>query len=156
MKMSERVRELKEKRPKVVNWKDWPCWIWPRALNWYGYGICGRKDCHSLVHIDLYVRYRGPIPEGKELDHLCRHTECVNPWHMQLVTHKVNIRRGVVQTKLAHKQVVVIRKMKGKGFKAKAIGKRFGVSSHTVYLIWRGVVHHRKYRKEGIGKWQRK
>jgi hypothetical protein len=36
----------------------------------------------------------GEIPEGLELDHLCRNTLCVNPDHLEPVTHAENIQRG--------------------------------------------------------------
>ncbi len=39
--------------------------------------------------------FKGPIPEGLELDHLCRVRHCVNPDHLEAVTHRENIRRGL-------------------------------------------------------------
>lgn len=42
-----------------------------------------------------YERKYGEVPEGLELDHLCRVTMCVNPDHLEAVTHVVNTRRGM-------------------------------------------------------------
>ena len=44
---------------------------------------------------NVYEAHRGPVPEGKELDHLCRNHSCVNPWHLEPVTHRENILRGL-------------------------------------------------------------
>lgn len=44
--------------------------------------------------VTLEAKTLGPIPEGLELDHLCRVSLCVNPWHLEPVTHKVNQERG--------------------------------------------------------------
>lgn len=71
------------------------CWIWQRARDGKGYGLTkcgGRKNCRA--HRISYERHRGPIPEGMDLDHLCRNPPCVNPDHLEPVTHAENIRRG--------------------------------------------------------------
>ena len=47
-----------------------------------------------LAHRVYYERHVGPVPEGLELDHLCRNPGCVNPEHLEPVTHAENIRRG--------------------------------------------------------------
>lgn len=79
------------------------CWIWMAATNGKnGYGIFrggeGRDLCGSrrwmLVHRFVYEITFGPIPEGLEPDHLCRNRLCVNPSHLELVTHRVNTLRG--------------------------------------------------------------
>lgn len=46
------------------------------------------------AHRHAYELLKNPIPQGKELDHLCRNRECVNPSHLEPVTHKENQRRG--------------------------------------------------------------
>lgn len=46
------------------------------------------------AHIRAFNLYRGTVPEGLELDHLCRVTICVNPDHLEPVTHRVNVLRG--------------------------------------------------------------
>lgn len=67
------------------------CIKWTGALDRDGYGRVGR-DC-DLAHRVAYEREFGPIPEGLEIDHLCRVRSCVNPEHLEPVTHAENMRR---------------------------------------------------------------
>jgi len=64
------------------------CWIWTARLH-QGYGVYGGK----VAHREAYKRLVGPIPDGLELDHICRRPPCVNPLHMQPVTRSENARR---------------------------------------------------------------
>lgn len=70
------------------------CWQWTAVRSWGGYGLFndGRAHCHA--HRFAYELLVGPIPEGKQLDHLCRNRTCVNPAHLEPVTQQENIRRG--------------------------------------------------------------
>lgn len=68
------------------------CWLWQGAQSPYGqFSIGGRLE---LAHRHAYQVLVGPIPEGLEIDHLCRTPPCVNPLHMEAVTRSVNILRG--------------------------------------------------------------
>lgn len=73
------------------------CWEWQGHTNRPdGYGridVVNRET--YVVHRVVYVMLRGPIPDGLSLDHLCRNTRCVNPDHLEAVTHLVNVRRGL-------------------------------------------------------------
>lgn len=60
------------------------CWLYLRALNNSGYG----------PHRTYYERFRGPIPDGLTLDHLCRIRCCVNPDHLEPMPLRENILRG--------------------------------------------------------------
>lgn len=71
------------------------CWIWMGTLNHAGYGrprIMGRK---TLAHRFAYEQMVEPIPEGLQIDHLCRNPQCVNPAHLEPVTLHENSRRGL-------------------------------------------------------------
>jgi hypothetical protein len=68
------------------------CWEWLQNFNADGYGIYKRNHQAHRVVYELLV---APIPEGLEIDHLCRNRRCVNPAHLEPVTHLENIRRGV-------------------------------------------------------------
>jgi HNH endonuclease len=77
---------------------DTPCLLWTGPTS----GTTGRgKDYPRMcvdggtmaVHIVMYVIEHGPIPPRKQVDHRCRVRKCVNPDHLELVTHKENQRR---------------------------------------------------------------
>lgn len=68
------------------------CWIFTGTLNLSGYGVFGGHGMTSS-HRAAFVEYRGPIPEGLELDHLCRVPACCNPDHLEPVTTAENMRR---------------------------------------------------------------
>lgn len=74
------------------------CWEWQGYVNKYGYGDAGRridgKYRHIMAHRLAYLTLVGPIPEGMQLDHLCRNRRCVNPAHLEPVTCKENLLRG--------------------------------------------------------------
>ena len=76
------------------------CWLWTAAINEHGYGTLrlGRhkgKTQNYLAHRFTFEFYNGPILDGSILDHTCRQRACVNPDHLEAVTHRVNILRGV-------------------------------------------------------------
>lgn len=72
------------------------CWLWTASLRYDGYGQLGVSDGGvCLAHRVAWELYRGPIPVGLELDHLCRVKSCVNPDHLQPVTGKVNNARSM-------------------------------------------------------------
>ncbi len=70
------------------------CWTWLAALNSSGYGEFWDGTRSWRAHRFAYTVYRGDIPEDLEIDHLCRNRVCVNPYHLELVTSKVNSERG--------------------------------------------------------------
>ena len=70
------------------------CWLWKMQLNEWGYGKkqFGRKSQRRvwLAHRWAYSVLVGPIPDGLELDHLCRVRHCVNPAHLEPVNGSTN------------------------------------------------------------------
>lgn len=79
------------------------CWIWMARLDGDGYAVIDHDNTSFKVHRLLYVKHRGPIPEGLELDHLCRVRCCVHPWHTEAVTHQVNVDRGLAGINMTSK-----------------------------------------------------
>ncbi len=75
---------------------DGICWLWTGARNRGGYGVIsrGRRDGAVIVHRAVWELLVGPIPEGADLDHLCRVRACCNPDHLEPVTRAVNVARG--------------------------------------------------------------
>lgn len=70
------------------------CWLWAGGDSTKGYGRCRHLSERWLIHRFMYVLGFGQVPEGLELDHLCRVRRCVNPDHLEAVTHAENMRRG--------------------------------------------------------------
>lgn len=82
----------KKHRPFLID-VETGCWEWQANLIGTGYGQfrhCGRS---KLAHRHEYEWRYGPIPYGLELDHLCRNKRCVNPDHLEAVTHTENMQR---------------------------------------------------------------
>lgn len=72
------------------------CWIWTASRSTTGYGQFnpGGSGRIRKAHRWSWEFFNGPIPAGLELDHLCRQPLCVNPEHLDPVSHKENVRRG--------------------------------------------------------------
>ena len=70
------------------------CWIWTGTILDNGYGQVRLDGRRWLVHRLFYESFIGPIPEGMQLDHLCRVRACVNPNHLEPVTGRENLMRG--------------------------------------------------------------
>lgn len=92
--VAERIRE------KTMIDPETGCWLWLGALNQHGYGSLGITFAYQqtkilLAHRVSYEIFKGPIPDGLTIDHLCRVRHCVNPDHLEAVTHRENILRGV-------------------------------------------------------------
>lgn len=69
------------------------CWLWLGAVNHDGYGVISVNNKIERAHRLSYEQHIGQIPEGLQIDHLCRQRSCVNPSHLEPVTRAENNRR---------------------------------------------------------------
>lgn len=70
------------------------CWVWSRSVTGKGYAQTFVGGKNQGAHRVFYEHFRGPIPAGLHIDHLCRVRACVNPDHLEAVTVTENTRRG--------------------------------------------------------------
>jgi len=95
------------------------CWYWTGSVRRDGYGYWGR---HHYAHKVSYVEVHGPVPEDRQIDHVChsidpsctggwkcRHRRCVRPDHLEAVTHATNVLRGRSPSARQAKQTHCIR-----------------------------------------------
>jgi hypothetical protein len=68
-----------------------PCWLWTASVSPKGYGYFKWNGKVGRVHRFAYLTFKGQIPDGLEVDHLCEVRHCVNPDHLQLLTHEENL-----------------------------------------------------------------
>lgn len=75
-----------------------PCWLWTGPLHHTGYANVGFHEGGRRIqegaHVWAYRTHVGPVPRGKELDHLCRVRHCLRPSHLEPVTKRENWARG--------------------------------------------------------------
>lgn len=72
------------------------CWRWTaHCISGYGAFHLSHAQRTIMAHRYAYELLVGPIPDGLQLDHLCRVRSCVNPTHLEPVTVLENVRRGL-------------------------------------------------------------
>lgn len=124
---------------------DTPCWLWLASLTPSGYGRIGLSNLSSrtfgrrqiMAHNLYWERANGPIPDGLELDHLCRVRRCVNPTHLEPVTRAENLRRRPRRYKLTADDVQAIR---ASDESLRIVAQRFGITKSTASAIRRRMI----------------
>lgn len=87
--MNALYEKLLERRIVIEN-----CWLFDCAPNLYGYGRIKVSGKTLATHRIAYEATKGPIPEGLQIDHLCRNRLCFKPDHLEAVTPRENVLRG--------------------------------------------------------------
>lgn len=123
------------KKPQYIVDPETGCWNW----NWHkhpsGYAYLKSTGKMRRAHAVFYEQQFGPIPDGYQLHHTCENPPCVNPNHLELITHTDHVRIGP-HTKLTVEQVREIRHLYAQGdvFQS-TLAKQFGVSAPTISAI---------------------
>ncbi len=97
------------------------CWCYIGSKATGGYGQKTIRGRSASVHVHMWERIHGPVPEGFELDHLCKQRNCMNPAHLELVTHQENCFRKSTRR-------VEMRADFRNGASINEIAARFGIS----------------------------
>ena len=79
-----------------MNWWEVPCDLYEGRLERDGYALVWDPKEKRLrgVHVMAWEAVNGPVPEGLELDHLCRVRHCREVRHLEPVPHRENMARG--------------------------------------------------------------
>lgn len=88
------IVHTKESIKKYISIEFNGCWRWTGRLTSCGYGQVTTDGKRVQAHRAVYQIWGNEIPSGLELDHLCNNRWCVNPAHLEPVTHKENMRRS--------------------------------------------------------------
>ena len=115
------------------------CWIsrW-KPSDPRGYTRVRSANRRIGIHVLMWIQVNGPVPEGLFIDHLCREPSCINPAHLEPVSHTENVRRGKVP-KLTPEKVRTIRFLRGLGYRQEEIARRVQSTRGTVSNVLRGV-----------------
>ena len=138
---------------KVERAGDTACWNFTGNLN-KGYGVIKVGKCQKqiLAARAAYECTNGTLPEGYEVDHLCRNRLCCNPKHLEAVTHSENMKRvwdrgartgalcgaGNAGAKLTREEVDAIAKDQRSTY---ALASVYGVSRTTISRARRGITY---------------
>ena len=113
------------------------CWIRQRSKIPNGYGHSTVQNEQVSAHIFVYEKLKGTIPKTLELDHCCRNPACVNPDHLEPVTHAENCRRGK-RAELKHETVMELKRLFNSGSNISELSRNYGLDRHTIRSAVKG------------------
>lgn len=92
--LDERMRRKTDRNGPIPEYRPdlGPCWLWTGAVCADGYGCLDRT---IKAHRFAWIMANGPLSKGLYIDHLCRLRHCVNPAHLEPVSNRENILRGL-------------------------------------------------------------
>jgi hypothetical protein len=112
------------------------CWPWTAWIDDDGYGRFWTGESVGYAARWGYERFAGPIADKHMPDHLCRHRACCNWSHLEPVTNRENVLRGV-RTKLSDETVAVLYRLHTGGQSVAALAAFAGVDRTTLYRRFR-------------------
>lgn len=133
--------------------KTTSCWNWTGRLDNGGYGRFSQGNGHwTKSHRAVYEFYKGPIPDGLIVRHMCNNRKCVNPDHLQLGTQKDNV-ADMFRTnppnrvgdksharKISKNDATEIRQWREFGYTQQCLADAFGIKQPQVSSILSGKV----------------
>ena len=138
------VLEAAQKRFWEKVTKTNKCWNWNGSKNKHGYGMFVIAGVRYLTHRLSYEFLKGEITNGLVIDHLCRNSGCVNPAHLEVVTTRVNVLRGIGLSAINIRKKVCI---KGHPFTENNTKIRIRNSKQERVCITCRQAHHRIWHK---------
>jgi hypothetical protein len=97
LNLTERWHETLQRIMSNVDITEDGCWLWKGGTSGDGrgggYARMSLNGSTVAVHRVMYTHFNGYIPGKKQIDHVCRNRACVNPAHLEMVSHKENQKR---------------------------------------------------------------
>lgn len=126
------------------------CWQWRGAPHKSGYGRHSpTPGAIVYAHRFAYTLLVGPIPAGLQIDHLCRNTMCVRPEHLEAVTQRTNMLRGIGPQAINHRKTHCVNGHPLAGESLYAYVREDGRSARRCRTC--NTAHAREYRKRRTG-----
>jgi hypothetical protein len=122
------------------------CWLWTGGTDKNGYGRMWVASRMVQAHRVAWSLYRGPIPDGYVVCHICDCPPCCNPEHLFVGTRQDNIADMVGKRRHPRRETAgmavltptAVADIQARRLSAKDYASLYGVSARLVYYIWRG------------------
>jgi len=142
MAASEYPIEFRRKIRSMIKKAPNGCWLWIGPRHPKGYGRVSYKGKGYYAHRQLKEMCDGKIPDGQEVHHKCRNPSCVNPAHLECVTHAENMRAAALagawsgkknsNAKHTGEEVARVRLLHSLGVTSPSIEEIMGIPYRTV------------------------